>query len=84
MPASRGQAVLLRSAVRNLLSGSSAGESCIVRVERRDQWFELTGVVDSQRTRVALLALVPPHDGCRYVIDKLRVSSMLPAGEYLS
>jgi len=84
MPALRGQAELLRRSVRNLLSRRSAGESCAVRIERRDQWFELTGVVDSQQTRVALLALVPPHDGCRYVIDKLRVSSMLPAGEYVS
>jgi len=74
----------LRRSVRALLSRSAAGEWCTVRVERRGRWFELTGIVDSQRTRTALFALIPERGGRRYVVDKLRVSYAPRRPELLS
>lgn len=42
-------------------------------MSREGRWFVLTGDVDSQGTKSALISLVPRVDGAQWVVDRIRV-----------
>ena len=63
----------VRSAVNRYLIERNVGHYCQVTVNLREKWFELEGLVDSQWTRAVLFSLVPPDNGKRYIIDKLKI-----------
>jgi hypothetical protein len=60
------------------------GHFCHVTVNRKGQWFELQGAIDSQWTRAVLFSLVPKNNGRRFIIDKLRFVTAPTTGEVFS
>jgi hypothetical protein len=63
----------LRRSVRDYLAERGVGGLCDVEVRVDRGWYELAGRVDSHWTRAVLFSFVPPRNGRRYVIDKLKV-----------
>jgi GH15 family glucan-1,4-alpha-glucosidase len=63
----------LRESIEEYLLRRGVAEYCSVEVQRSGDWFELNGRVDSHWTRAVLFSMVPPRDGRRFIVDRLRV-----------
>ncbi len=63
----------LRNAVDRFLIELGVGHYCHVTVNRKGEWFELNGQIDSRRSRGVIFSMVPPINGKRYVVDKMRI-----------
>lgn len=74
----------LRNAVDRFLIERGVGHYCHVTVNRSGEWFELDGQIDSQWSRGVIFNMVPPINGKRYVVDKLKIVAPPFAKDVLS
>ena len=65
----------LRNAVNWYLIERNVGHYCQVTISLKENWFEFEGLIDSQWTRAVLFSLVPPENGKRHIVDKLKIVS---------
>lgn len=59
--------------VREFLERNGLESRAEVRVARRERWLVLDGIVESQRTKTALIQMAPRVDGAQWIIDRLRI-----------
>lgn len=67
------QVVEVMVAWQRLVDGGQVDRGCRVEVERQQHWFVLSGWVDSFQAKCRLMALVPEHEGARWIVDRIRV-----------
>lgn len=67
------QVVELMADWQGLVDAGEVTRDCQLEVTRQEHWFVLSGWVGSFGAKCRLLALVPEHDGARWIVDRIRV-----------
>jgi len=67
------QLIEVQAAWQRLVDSGQVDRSCRVEIARQEHWFVLSGWVDSFGAKCRLMALVPEHEGARWIVDRLRV-----------